>query len=133
MENSRPVGPLQPLLQLVESSHKHVVHKRLKGASMRLAERHVAPLLALRNLIANDRWARAGNNWSAIANNSAGHRDVGRNRSPYHPLLRWTQLRWPQSSLAHLRRHQMALFQIRPGVARSCLLVPDGFSQFTKL
>lgn len=40
----------------VESSHKHVVHKRLKGAGMRWAEHHVDPLLALRNLIANDRW-----------------------------------------------------------------------------
>ena len=40
----------------VESSHKHVVHKRLKGAGMRWAEHHVDPMLALRNLHANDRW-----------------------------------------------------------------------------
>jgi hypothetical protein len=40
----------------VESSHKHVVHKRLKGAGMRWAEHHLDPILALRNLQANDRW-----------------------------------------------------------------------------
>jgi hypothetical protein len=41
----------------VESSHKHVVHSRLKQAGMRWAEGHVDPLLSLRNLICNDRWA----------------------------------------------------------------------------
>jgi len=40
----------------VESSHKHVVQKRLKGAGMRWAEQHVDPLLSLRNLICNNRW-----------------------------------------------------------------------------
>ena len=41
----------------VESSHKHVVHSRLKQAGMRWAEEHVDPMLSLRNLICNDRWA----------------------------------------------------------------------------
>jgi hypothetical protein len=40
----------------VESSHKHVIHSRLKGAGMRWAPAHVDPMLALRNLISNDRW-----------------------------------------------------------------------------
>ena len=40
----------------VESSHKHVVHSRLKQAGMRWAEQHVNPMLALRNLISNDCW-----------------------------------------------------------------------------
>lgn len=40
----------------VESSHKFVVHKRLKQAGMRWAEHHVDPMLALRNLLCNDRW-----------------------------------------------------------------------------
>ena len=40
----------------VESSHKHVVHSRLKQAGMRWAEEHVDPMLSLRNLICNDRW-----------------------------------------------------------------------------
>ena len=40
----------------VESSHKHVVHSRLKQAGMRWAEQHVDPMLALRNLISNDCW-----------------------------------------------------------------------------
>ncbi|MBT8407713.1 MAG: ISKra4 family transposase [Deltaproteobacteria bacterium] len=41
----------------VESSHKHVVHSRLKQAGMRWAEDHVDSMLSLRNLICNDRWA----------------------------------------------------------------------------
>lgn len=40
----------------VESSHKFVVHKRLKQAGMRWAEHHVDPMLSLRNLLCNDRW-----------------------------------------------------------------------------
>jgi hypothetical protein len=47
----------------VESSHKHVVHSRLKQAGMRWAEQHVNPMLALRNLIANDRWTEG---WSRL-------------------------------------------------------------------
>lgn len=40
----------------VESSHKHVVHRRLKQAGMRWAKHHVDPMLSLRNLHANKRW-----------------------------------------------------------------------------
>jgi hypothetical protein len=40
----------------VESSHKFVVHKRLKQAGMRWAEHHVDPMLSLRNLLCNNRW-----------------------------------------------------------------------------
>jgi hypothetical protein len=46
----------------VESSHKVVVHSRLKQAGMRWAEQHVNPLLALRNNICNDRWTEG---WQA--------------------------------------------------------------------
>ena len=41
----------------VESSHKSVVQARLKLAGMRWAPAHVDPMLALRNLICNGRWA----------------------------------------------------------------------------
>ncbi len=41
----------------VESSHKHVVQRRLKQAGMRWAEHNLNPMLALRNLIANGRWS----------------------------------------------------------------------------
>lgn len=47
----------------VESSHKHVVHHRLKQAGMRWAEDHVDSMLSLRNLICNDRWAEG---WQRI-------------------------------------------------------------------
>ncbi len=47
----------------VESSHKGVVHSRLKQAGMRWAAPHVDPMLALRNLICNGRWSQG---WSQI-------------------------------------------------------------------
>jgi hypothetical protein len=59
----------------VESSHKHVVHKRLKQAGMRWSEHHVDPLLALRNLISNDRWA---DGWQELVNYRRKQRWVSR-------------------------------------------------------
>jgi hypothetical protein len=47
----------------VESGHKVVVQRRLKGAGMRWAEAHVNPLLALRDLICNGRWHTG---WQAV-------------------------------------------------------------------
>ena len=41
----------------VESSHKGAVQARLKLAGMRWAPAHVDPILALRNLLCNHRWA----------------------------------------------------------------------------
>jgi hypothetical protein len=40
----------------VESGHKVVVQRRMKGAGMRWEARHLDPMLALRNLICNGRW-----------------------------------------------------------------------------
>jgi hypothetical protein len=48
---------------MVESANKLVVEARLKGAGMHWAARHVNPMLALRNLVCNDRWAEG---WPAI-------------------------------------------------------------------
>jgi hypothetical protein len=47
----------------VESSHKQVVQSRMKQAGMRWAEHHVDPMLALRNLVCNDRWSEG---WTQI-------------------------------------------------------------------
>lgn len=47
----------------VESAHKVVVQSRMKQAGMRWAEANVDPMLALRNLICNDRWQQG---WSQI-------------------------------------------------------------------
>lgn len=47
----------------VESGHKLVVQRRLKGAGMRWAEHHVDPMLALRDLVCNHRWQEG---WSQI-------------------------------------------------------------------
>lgn len=49
----------------VESANKLIVEARLKGAGMHWARRHVNPMLALRTLIANDRWAA---DWPVIWN-----------------------------------------------------------------
>ena len=48
----------------VESGHKVVVHRRMKGAGMRWAEQHLDPMLALRNLVCNERWEEG---WQQIA------------------------------------------------------------------
>lgn len=47
----------------VESANKLVVEARLKGAGMHWARANVNPMLALRTLIANDRWTEA---WPGI-------------------------------------------------------------------
>jgi len=41
----------------VESSHKLVVHSRMKQAGMRWADNNIDPMLALRNLVCNGRWS----------------------------------------------------------------------------
>ena len=40
----------------VESGNKLVVEARLKGSGMHWAWPHVDPMLALRNIVCNDRW-----------------------------------------------------------------------------
>jgi hypothetical protein len=47
----------------VESANKLVVEARLKGSGMHWARHNVDPMLALRNIVCNDRWDQA---WSQI-------------------------------------------------------------------
>ena len=47
-----------------ESANKVVVQARLKGAGMHWQRHHVNPMLALRNIVCNDRWDEA---WPLIA------------------------------------------------------------------
>lgn len=68
----------------VESSHKHVVHSRLKQAGMRWAEDHVDSMLALRNLICNDRWAEG---WQQIQTFHREQRWMRRHIRQSRPLL----------------------------------------------
>ncbi len=44
---------------VVESANKVVVQARLKGAGMHWERSHVNPMLGLRNVVCNDRWAEA--------------------------------------------------------------------------
>jgi len=48
----------------VESANKLVVEARLKGSGMHWARVHVDPMLALRNIVCNDRWDEA---WPQMA------------------------------------------------------------------
>lgn len=48
----------------VESGNKLVVEARLKGSGMHWARTHVDPMLALRNIVCNDRWEEG---WAQIA------------------------------------------------------------------
>ena len=41
---------------IVESGNKLVVETRLKGSGMHWADRHVDPMLAIRNILCSDRW-----------------------------------------------------------------------------
>lgn len=68
----------------VESSHKGVVHSRMKQAGMRWAEPHVDPMLALRNWVCNSRWSEE---WSQIAphywqQHRQEFRELGRRQRP---------------------------------------------------
>jgi hypothetical protein len=67
----------------VESSHKHVVHSRLKQAGMRWAEQHVNPMLALRNLISNDCWDEG---WQQLTSFRLQQRWASRPHSPPKPI-----------------------------------------------
>ena len=58
----------------VESSHKLVVHARLKLAGMRWAASHLDPMLALRNLICNRRWADTWPNIVAYCRQQIWHK-----------------------------------------------------------
>lgn len=58
----------------VESAHKVVVEPRLKGAGMHWALAHVNPMLALRNVICNDRWPEEWPKIAAQLRQEASHR-----------------------------------------------------------
>jgi len=67
-----------------ESSHKVVVHSRMKQAGMRWAEPHVDPMLTLRNWICNGRWSEG---WSQVAprygqQQRQAFRELGRRQRP---------------------------------------------------
>lgn len=73
----------------VESSHKLVVHSRLKQAGMRWAESHVDPMLALRNLVCNGRWSPG---WSQIVahywqQRHQEFRDQAKRQRPHSPPI----------------------------------------------
>lgn len=63
----------------VESGHKVVVQRRLKGAGMRWAPHHVDPMLALRDLVCNRRWSEG---WAQIV----AHQQKQRRQKRMAPL-----------------------------------------------
>lgn len=80
----------------VESGNKLVVEVRLKGAGMHWERTHVNPLLALRNLVCNDRWDEA---WSSIDQSQRDTaRRVRRARQQEHRLKQSAVCALPQRS-----------------------------------
>jgi hypothetical protein len=59
---------------MVESANKLVVEARLKGAGMHWRRSHVDPMLALRNLLGNDRWEQEWPHIKAHLITQAQHR-----------------------------------------------------------
>jgi hypothetical protein len=59
----------------VESANKLVVERRMKGAGMRWGRENVNPMLALRNLVCNQRWEEG---WEAIRQQQQEEREAQR-------------------------------------------------------
>lgn len=68
----------------VESAHKHVVQKRMKQAGMRWAPEHLDPMLALRNLISNGRWASG---WADITQHRLNLLDPSKSHPAPDPIV----------------------------------------------
>ena len=64
---------------MVESANKLVVGARLKGAGMHWQRDQVNPMLALRNVVCNDRWDES---WSTIASGLRQRRQMKRVKQP---------------------------------------------------
>jgi hypothetical protein len=65
---------------VVESANKLVVEARLKGGGMHWEGSHVNPMLGLRNVVCNDRWAQAWPRITAHQHQQARERKVGKAR-----------------------------------------------------
>jgi hypothetical protein len=66
---------------IVESGNKLVVEARLKGSGMHWADRHVNPMLALRNVICSGRWKQEWPKIEARLRQQAGDRRTHLHRS----------------------------------------------------
>jgi hypothetical protein len=72
-EDGWPIGS-----GVVESANKLVVEARLKGGGMHWEGSHVNPMLGLRNVVCNDRWAQAWPQIAARQHQQARERKVGK-------------------------------------------------------
>ncbi len=70
---------------MVESGNKLVVHARLKGPGMHWAEKHVNPMLALRNILCSDRWQQ---DWPRIEARlrQQSHQQRSQVHQAHHPI-----------------------------------------------
>jgi hypothetical protein len=70
---------------MVESGNKLVVHARLKGPGMHWAEKHVNPMLALRNILCSDRWQQ---DWPKIEARlrQQSHQQRSKVHQTHHPI-----------------------------------------------
>jgi hypothetical protein len=91
---------------MVESANKSVVEARLKGAGMHWQRNHVDPMLALRNLVCNDRWAQE---WPQIhAYLLAQAKD--QRMHPCRQRLHERRIRQQEATLAAQRAQYAALY-----------------------
>lgn len=86
---------------VVESSNKLVVEARLKGAGMHWARASVNPMLTLRNMVCNDRWAEG---WGQSAEDIQRH---GRRWRAVVPRNK-TQPEQPETTVAKTREKEPA-------------------------
>ncbi len=90
---------------MVESANKSVVEARLKGAGMHWQRTHVDPMLALRNLVCNDRWQQE---WPQIHAQLLAQAKTQR-MQPCRQRLLERRLRQHEAALAAQRTQFVAL------------------------
>ena len=90
---------------MAESANKSVVEARLKGAGMHWQRTHVDPMLALRNLVCNDRWSQE---WPRIHARLIAQAE-GQRTHPCHQRLHAIRTQQHEAALAAQRAQYAAL------------------------
>ena len=109
----------------VESGHKVVMQVRLKGPGMHWERTHVNPLLALRTMACNDRWAEGWADLSTWRQRTRCHRR--RERAEARLVRRWALLLYWRA-----RIRSLALPQREPTTPPKEPQVPAGAYQTTR-
>lgn len=109
----------------VESGHKAVMQARLKGPGMHWERTHVNPLLALRTMECNDRWAEG---WAGLRNWRQRERCRKRHERAEARLVR----RWALFLYWRTRLRLLATSQREPPAQRNVPPMSAGASQIMR-